>query len=303
LQRLECHEIVFSWNDEADSISNLLDIADRACIELCQSKEHIRTLLAIVLSIGNHINGDTARGQAYGTRLDVLEKFSNLKSGLPGKGSLMNYLGVQVEKHAYPTMKMINQWVALWAAADISLSQIKGDITVIEIQLEKVRTEFALLLDSKIINEIERTQNKMLAKRLEPFLNFAVPKFSKIKTQYVFVEGEIEKNMTIYGESLKDLNDKDKDPSKLFFQTITSFVRTLQETIDDNKKRRTAEEKEAKIAEGFVILDARRIGNTISSPTTNIFSNFHSSQAATSDELVEGFNQKLQQKFSRSNNG
>jgi hypothetical protein len=63
VQRMECHEIAFSWPAAANSAASQLGVIECACQELGRSQENMRQLLSIVLSVGNYLNGGTPRGQ------------------------------------------------------------------------------------------------------------------------------------------------------------------------------------------------------------------------------------------------
>lgn len=55
--RLECHEMSFSWEINAKVSSNQLNAQLKGCREFQQLKDSFQSLLAVVLAIGNHING------------------------------------------------------------------------------------------------------------------------------------------------------------------------------------------------------------------------------------------------------
>ena len=61
--RMECHEIAFNWFNTANGINDQLGVILKAHEELIASQKSMEMILAMVLSIGNYINGDTARGQ------------------------------------------------------------------------------------------------------------------------------------------------------------------------------------------------------------------------------------------------
>ena len=69
LQRMECHEIAFSWANGANAAASQLGIIECACTELGRSQEPMQQLLSIVLSIGNYLNGGTARGEVRAKKI------------------------------------------------------------------------------------------------------------------------------------------------------------------------------------------------------------------------------------------
>lgn len=70
-QRMECHEIAFNWFNTANGVFDQLSLILKAQDELVSSQKSMEIILAMVLSIGNYINGDTARGQVSIGRKDA----------------------------------------------------------------------------------------------------------------------------------------------------------------------------------------------------------------------------------------
>ena len=63
LPRVECHQIAFAWKSNADHTANRIGVVDCACKELQRSEGDLRQVLAMVLALGNYLNGGTPRGQ------------------------------------------------------------------------------------------------------------------------------------------------------------------------------------------------------------------------------------------------
>jgi len=66
--------------------------------ECLQGSERIEKLLAVILGVGNYLNGGTQRGRADGFDLDILGKLSELKASQ--QGNLLDFIVGQVEKDA-----------------------------------------------------------------------------------------------------------------------------------------------------------------------------------------------------------
>ena len=62
-QRMECHELSFTWTTNADLVSNSIRTLVKSVGELNEAKGNFEKILSLILAIGNYINGDTARGQ------------------------------------------------------------------------------------------------------------------------------------------------------------------------------------------------------------------------------------------------
>jgi hypothetical protein len=61
--RLECHELAFSWEINAKTSASQMSILLKGCQEFQQLKDPFQRVMAMMLAIGNYLNGDTARGQ------------------------------------------------------------------------------------------------------------------------------------------------------------------------------------------------------------------------------------------------
>lgn len=61
--RLECHEVCFTWPQAAQQLQEKLEVINKACNEFHESEPNLKQFLGLVLSVGNFLNGDTARGQ------------------------------------------------------------------------------------------------------------------------------------------------------------------------------------------------------------------------------------------------
>lgn len=62
-QRMECHELSLTWEHHADVVSGSMSTLVKSLKEMADAKSNFEKILAMVLAIGNYINGDTARGQ------------------------------------------------------------------------------------------------------------------------------------------------------------------------------------------------------------------------------------------------
>lgn len=98
-----------------------------ACDEIVNSKQ-MKQLFEIILAVGNYVNSGTARGQAYGFKLDALKKvarsqnpfefellqrsnpflvqLSDTKSTTSGRISLLHYIAKFIEE-SHPDL---SQW-------------------------------------------------------------------------------------------------------------------------------------------------------------------------------------------------
>ena len=60
-------------------------------MEDLKTNSKLKSMLEVILAIGNYLNGTSARGGAYGFDVDTLQKLSDLR-GQDGKSTLLDYI-------------------------------------------------------------------------------------------------------------------------------------------------------------------------------------------------------------------
>jgi len=318
LPRLECHEIAFSWPTAASSAASHLGVLECACKELQRSEAEMKRLLAIVLAIGNQLNGGTPRGQAFGVGLDVFVKFQNLKAtGV--QETLMHFLARQAE-----SVQLAHNWVACWASADISLKQVVADVATLDAQVNKMNSEFIRIKDSRdnigLDGKMEDCRGPAmnpLHRRLSKFLDAAKPRVAGLKSQIKSVESGVGQLMRIYGETYKSggntengSDDGSGDPCKSFFSCICSFARSFRAAVDEIVEKRLAEEKAAKALEEANNKKTHAHSTAAGGghkekkkgKTENIFGMFQAAQEASSEDVIAEFKMKLAKRNMMNNN-
>lgn len=261
-----------------------------------QSK--VRRLLALVLGIGNYINGDTARGQAYGVKIDIFAKIVNLKAALPSQGSLMNFVALIAEQQAPETTSLSESWMGIWAAAEINFKQLTTDINQLDAQLNKV--------DQEYLKAKEDAASTSLARRLDSILKANKPVLEDMKKSIKSAEQGVEKVMQRYGESLRGAN-AEEDSCKKFFSTIADFAKSFRAALDENVARRAEIEKAQRaLAEADTSgkEDKKSGGSSAASaqgkkPQENLFGRFHDAQKASAGDVLAEFKLKMASKAGR----
>lgn len=86
--RLQCWAFSLSFNDRREEMVKQLDSIFDGCSAL-QKSEQVKELLAVVLTLGNYLNGGTPKGQADGFDLEFLLRLSATKGS--SSTSLLQY--------------------------------------------------------------------------------------------------------------------------------------------------------------------------------------------------------------------
>ena len=91
--RLDCWHFQLNFNDLMEEITLPLTVIN-AAIQAIRHSSAFRTLLALVLTAGNYMNGGSARGQADGFELSILHRLASLRDNT-NQSSLLLFLLTQ----------------------------------------------------------------------------------------------------------------------------------------------------------------------------------------------------------------
>lgn len=133
--------------------------------------------------------------------LDIFEKFSFLKATTSGE-SLMHFLARQAEQHNPRLLDLSENWVATWAAADISLKQLNTEVNNLDNLVNKMNAEFIRIKDTKenvgldgLLEDAKGPAMNPLWRRLNTFLLVAKPRMAAILQQ---VQGGLQPSCAVY---------------------------------------------------------------------------------------------------------
>lgn len=258
------------------------------------------------------MNGGSAKGQAYGVKIDVLKKLSNLKANSPLYGSLMNFVAHEAATHVPQIAKFSEDWNYFWLASELSLSQLDVEAKQAEREVEKVKSEYKVASRTGAENDLVE---KALYTRCKTFLSVAESRMAEIKDDLRKVNEFIAAIVSKFGKNCTaaDFGEESDDISKAFFNLFTNFARAFQNAFTENENSRREMEKAAEKAAKAALGDpcnvaAAKSGSSgkASAPVAaveNIFGNFQKAQGkgASADQLISDFKRKLQAKFHAAN--
>ncbi|CAK8695776.1 unnamed protein product [Clavelina lepadiformis] len=183
-ERLKCWIFAKKFPDKMVEIQEQLIAVGEACNDISKS-ETLRKVLEIVLTLGNHMNKGTTRGDAYGYYLDILPKLKDVKTQ-NGESTLFDYvvtimreqkklegtLDDLVTPRAEETFGRPDQDV-LARAVTVILPDVGDELEATAVELEDCRKNLlpTIVRASTIPAESEQFQTK-----LEEFLETATEK-------------------------------------------------------------------------------------------------------------------------------
>jgi hypothetical protein len=203
------------------------------CKEL-KSSEKLAKLLALVLTVGNFLNGSNKNKISYGFKLKSLIKLNDTKSS-DGKTSLLQYI-VKIIKAKHPeVLNFYEELEHLRPSARVILTALEDDISNIKKGVDLVGKQIALANKTNLIGD-------QFASTMQIFYEQAQNQLDIIETKYKEMQEELEQLATLYNEDKKDLL---KDPSE-WFKTILEFINLFQKAVEKNDQLEKAEEKRRK---------------------------------------------------------
>jgi hypothetical protein len=113
------------------------DIIDSACNDVLRSTK-LRKILSVVLTVGNHMNQDSAAGAMTGFTLDSLLKLRNTK-GFDGKTSALHYVVKLVQKNDETALDFKADMRHVPAASRVQLDTIECELGALRQGFEHLR--------------------------------------------------------------------------------------------------------------------------------------------------------------------
>lgn len=159
--RLECWSFKLNFEEQyADLLKPVSVLLDAA--ETFRHSRALKQALAIVLSVGNYLNGGTNRGQADGFDISVLSQLENIKDAT-NKTSLAGYCVQQMVKlHGKDSLKQLAADLALCSEAmKHSLKNVSGEVRrfVAEVKNKKKLATLVAVASDAALDPFPRIMN------------------------------------------------------------------------------------------------------------------------------------------------
>lgn len=227
-QRLKMHSIMLSWEDDADTFAEELDIVTNAVVEFKfpQCEESLSHMLSLILAIGNYLNGNTARGQAYGVKLDMLVKLVNIKQTSSNKETLMHFIVKQYEQIFPDDVWFFDHWLAIWKAPSVNMKQLEGDLKTLETSVNAAKAELKASVDIA-----EDDIRLPLKNNLVAFIQGSEERLKMLQNSFAETLKEIQNVRKFYGD--KSDGSGEEDPNRAFFELMTKFASMIKRSIQD----------------------------------------------------------------------
>lgn len=228
--RLECMLTKNTFAKKAETINTSVSVISQAINEIKNSKKFVR-FLEVVLKIGNMINTGSARGGAYGFKLDTLTKLGDMRSSNKDLPTLLHFIAVKGETEFPEVIEMVKDFEALPLACKESLSQVVSDLAALNKSVEFVGNQ---------VKNPPETPDK--------YYNVMSEFYSKASQQVSMLDSKLKKTQEAFTKTAEYYGEPASTPAEQLFNTVWAAVQALERAKGDIEKKKQAEAK-AKEAE------------------------------------------------------
>lgn len=233
--RLEFHLLRLRYEDTVKGLDSSLGVQERAVHALAvPTNKALKRLMEVVLCLGNHMNGGTRNGQAYGFKLETLIKVNSTQ----GKDENLMHFLCQILQEAYPEVEGF--------VSDLSMlpQAIRMDSATLAADIEKFAATAA-----KLKVEVAKERNEMVdgfARSMKSFNDRAQLDAAGLCARAAALDIETAQLLKSFGEDPK--KKKREDLLQLFNTFRNNYLKAQKELKDKRFARQKELERQARLA-------------------------------------------------------
>jgi diaphanous 1 len=293
--RLKCWQTTLTFDENLKQIREKILIISRGATAVRNCRGFTK-ILEVVLAVGNYMNGTSARGGAYGFKLDVLTKLNDVKAGNRQKGTLLNYVAQQSDAKIPETRNLVTDLMPVHEAAEHSLGQVENEIKALQISMNTIRKE---------LEEMEALSDEVahpFKTKLGRFMQRVERPWADTNAEFQALQALLTGVMSSFGEDLASRTDQDS--CQKFFTLISNFTTGYRDALEANRKAAAEAAKKPAQATGPTSAPGAKDTGAPPAPGAkadqNLFSSFTKAQSQKSaDEIVAEFRNKMQKRRAR----
>jgi hypothetical protein len=236
-------QLARTFESQMEDVEKPLTIIQAGLDALKKSKK-LPELLALLLRIGNFLNGGTARGGAYGFKFEFLDKFREIRTQRPG------YLLVNFIAETFPVDELVEELTPLKKMTTVDLETGRKGFKAIEATFKELEGKMgeaeALTLDAKSPSQLYPQFQQFKAAQSE--------RISKPEAAFKEIDVAYAALVKSWGE------DPDQSPMAEFIGTFIKVVDDLKKSKETNEKKKADAAKAAAKAAAGPAHSARAAG-------------------------------------------
>jgi len=229
--RLELFLFKQQFQSLIEGIDVKLDLVKRVA-DICKNSQYLKKIFALILLIGNYLNGGTNKGEAYGFKLSTLTQLKGTKT-TDNKMTLIHFLADYVNKNCPEVGKFVEQLKDLKEVAELEETATEQDIGRIRTMLGHSAKALKMAMEHPEPND--SFQRIMIS-----FDSSANVKFAQLQKKFEAAQESTNSLGAFFGEKKGTLKWEE-----LFskFQIFVDSYEKAEKQLEKIKKRRRKKEK------------------------------------------------------------
>lgn len=252
-RRLLAMQFKLKFADQVSAVHHNLELIIQCC-GIIKEKESVKATLQHILALGNYMNGGTARGAAYGFRLEALTALMTIKAS-DNKSTLLHFLAKTAQDAnakggpAKAMLRVVEDLEPMTEAKAVDWADVQGTIQRMRAGLADLNTDIEALADGDL--SVDQFNPKM-----GPFAASCESKISEL-------EGLLATAETDYTTLAKGFSeDPSSTPPQEFFARFDQFASDFKQCMADNEAMRAKEEKAARMLAAKAARDSKMAAAT-----------------------------------------
>jgi hypothetical protein len=235
-ERMATWQFKLKFNSIISNVKPDIQSVIFACKEMKRSAK-FHKFLAIVLTMGNFLNGQNKRKIQHGFKIRSIAKLNDTKSA-DGKTSLLQYIATFISDKYPDTNNFYEELGSIKPAGRVMLGALQDDIKQCKEGLAQVLTHIQA-------REISSDPEDRYVAIMRPFYEKGLEEIAKVEELWDEMTLILKETAVLFDESEDEML---KEPDK-FFQEIDSFIQLYTQADVKNKQLREMEEKKKKAEE------------------------------------------------------
>eukprot|EP00026_Physarum_polycephalum_P005753 Phypoly_transcript_05791.p1 GENE.Phypoly_transcript_05791~~Phypoly_transcript_05791.p1 ORF type:complete len:464 (+),score=115.45 Phypoly_transcript_05791:128-1519(+) len=226
--RLRCIANKMSFYKTLNDIKPDVEAAIAASEELQKSRKLLK-VLELILALGNYLNGGSARGGAFGFKIDSLLKLKDTKSNDPAIGTMLHYIVNMVENIDRDLSTFPKDLQHVEVAAKVNTGVLMSNLATLKKNLEEIERE-AQAAPADKLDDLFKTV-------MSPFVASAKAEFQEVEAKAAKMEETCKAMAKLFGEN-------SAKPEEIF-TVFSAFVDSYLKAKDENTRKKEAAAKAA----------------------------------------------------------
>ena len=228
---------LFLFKLRFDAVVEEVDAQLSACEKVVHRVRHckqLHALMEVVLKLGNFLNGGTAKGGAWGFKLDTLNKLKNTKAS-DGQLTLLHYLItlLQTDPQHRQLHTFLDDLSGLHSATRVEWTMLQGEVNKIKSSHGRLKAELAAC---------PQTAKDRFHRVMTEFEGVLKVKANSLGERMAALDRDVQEAVRWYGEEGGGMKMED------LLKTFDTFVEDWKEAEAWLEARKLQAEKDAKAA-------------------------------------------------------